>query len=384
MKVIKIFSVFGMVLATVSAIAEEKEKERETFEKWRIGVGAAFNFGVSPSLRARNLPAPAIYSVAPFSTKKAAENRAAARKYDGDGYIAPDSLDNGFSTTNWKLPASSYQGDGHFTPGNAYEQVIDSTFGYPQRDASDDEDQFGISIEFSRELWIHDEREEHRWGVDFAAAFSYFFRRDIYSVQGSVVRTDTVKEGVIRTDIDDPDATFKYDNHEIEPDGMYGYGSAEWNPFAPALGLQGLNLRGNPYISDPYDVPDVPTRTESSACAYSASGDYRELEMLFMFRPWYEIKDWWRVFGEIGVGVSWGKFDSSFHGGGIAAEEDFAQWDCYGVAGLGTVFRYKSFDIMIDFLGRFWRDDFEVEGRYVDGYISRADWGLRLMIGYEF
>lgn len=361
------------------AAAAFAEDERETFQKWHIGVGAAFNFGAEANLRSRNLPAPVAYRVPALSTKKAAEARAARREYDDGGYIYTDENDNGWATTNWKLTDTSYLGDGRFDLDNAYQEVAPGGVSHCHRDHSDDDWQFGVSAEISRELWIHDEKEENRWGVDFAAAFSYFFRRDLYASHGRIGRVDMVKDGVIRTKVDDPDAMFKYDSGEcsVGADGMYGYGSWEHNPMAPALGLL------PPFLNAPEDLGG-PSHPVGSACRYNAGGDYRELEMLFMFRPWYEIKDWWRVFGEIGVGVSWGKFDSSFHGGGIAAEEDFAQWDCYGVAGLGTVFRYKSFDIMIDFLGRFWRDDFEVEGRYVDGYISRADWGLRLMIGYEF
>lgn len=362
----------GVALASLAA----EEQQRETFGKWRIGVGAAFNCGVRARVGMRNLPLPRPYSV-PFGSSKAdAWDRANAHVYDGGGFISPDSLDNGFATENWRLPVADYHGNGVFDLGNAYQEVLGSSFSRSVGDSSDAEMQYGLSVEVSRELWIHDENDEHRWGVDFAAAFSYFFRRDIYDAQGAVTRTDSVRDGDIRTPVDDPDAMWRYDHGlDLPTDGMYGHGNFDCDFSSPALGWD--------MISPSVDIGG-PIRSIVSSCGYNASGDYRELEMLFMLRPWYEIKDWWRVFGELGVGVSWGKFETSFDGGGIHADEDFAQWDCYGVAGLGTAFRYGHWDLGIDFLGRFWRDDLEVEGRYARGAIERADWGFRVMLSYSF
>lgn len=366
------FAVSFVALMSIAAA----EEERETFGKWRIGVGAAFNSQVRPDLGMRQLPVPSGYGIPVGSTKAEALARALARRYDGGGFIDTDSLDNGFDTENWKLPASSYRGNGHFVPENAYQEVIGSAVGHRHRDDSDDRHQFGISVEASRELWIHDEQDEHRWGVDFAAAFSYFFARDIYRARSKVVRTDTVRDGKFCTDVIDPDATFDYDQGWDAPvGGMYGSGNSVRTMISPALGFAGIGA--------PYDVGG-PSHAVSSSRRCSAEGDYQELEMLFMLRPWYEIKDWWRVFAEVGVGVSWGRFDTTFRSEGYACDEDFAQWDCYGVAGLGTAFRYKRFDIMVDVMGRFLRDDFEVEGRHVSGSIGRAEWGLRLMLGYSF
>lgn len=367
---------FCFAVSLVALMSMAAEEERETFGKWRIGVGAAFNSQVRSDLGMRRLPVPSGYGIPVGSTKAAAFERARARRYDGGGFIDTDSLDNGFDTENWKLPESSYRGNGHFVPENAYQEVLGSSLCHRYRDDSDDRHQFGISVEASRELWIHDEQDEHRWGVDFAAAFSYFFARDIYRARSKVVRTDTVRDGKFCTDVIDPDATFDYDQGWDAPvGGMYGYGNPVRTMISPALGFAGIGA--------PYDVGG-PSHAVSSSCRCSAEGDYQELEMLFMLRPWYEIKDWWRVFAEAGVGVSWGRFDTTFREPGHVHDEDFAQWDCYGVAGLGTAFRYKRFDIMVDVMGRFLRDDFEVDGRHVSGSIGRAEWGLRLMLGYSF
>lgn len=361
-------------LVTLSVVAEDQQ--RETFGKWRIGIGAAFNSRVSADLKMHNLPTPAGYRTPAGSSRADALARALARRYDGGGFIDDDSLDNGFDTENWKLPVTSYKGDGHFVLDNAYQEVDATSFGHAYRDDSDDRHQFGISAEISRELWIHDELDEHRWGVDFTAAFSYFFARDIYKASSSVTRTDSVRDGKIRTDVNDPDAMFDYDQGwDLPVDGMFGYGNSARTWVNPALGYAGIGA--------PYDIAD-PTRRQSATIGCTAHGDYQELEMLFMLRPWYEIKDWWRVYAEVGVGVSWGRFASSFRGGGISAREKFTEWDCYGAAGLGTVFRYDEWTLGVDFLARFWRDDLDVDGRYVNGSIERSDWGFRVMIGYEF
>lgn len=372
-------ALLGFVLVPVRA----EEPQRETFGKWRIGVGAAFNSRIRARLRPWDLPAPAAFAVPTRSTKDRAWERACARRYDGGGYIDTDSLDNGFDTENWKLPTTDYRGDGRFELDNAYQEVLGGSVGCQHWDGSADRNQFGISIEAARELWIHDERDEHRWGLDFAAAFSYFFARDIYQSHGCVARRDQVRDGRFRTDVVDADAMYDYDHDwdsprwdaEIGAD-VYGYGNAERTFINPALGFAGIEL-------NPIPIED-PVRAVGSGYGYFASGDYQELEMLFLLRPWYEIYDWWRVFAQIGVGVSWGRFDADFRCSNFAVREDFAQWDCYGAAGLGTALRYKRLTLTVDVLGRFLRDDFEVDGRFVRGSIARSDWGLRLMLGYEF
>lgn len=373
----KFFSIAVAGFMTLSVAASEQQ--REIFEKWHIGIGAAFNSKVRSCLAPRNLPMPSGFRVTAESVSEAdALAKAEARQYDGGGFIATDSLNNGFDTENWKLPSSSYQpGTGHFVMDNAYQEVSAPSVSSAHFDDSDRPWQFGVSVELARELWIHEEKEEHRWGVDFAAAFSYFFARDIYRDSCLVTRRETVREGVIRTDITDTDAMFDYDAGWDSPgdDDMFGYGNYNRTMINPALGFSG--------IGTPYSVPGSSNPFTSSS-NYFASGDYQELEMLFMLRPWYEIKDWWRVFAEVGVGVSWGRFDTSVCGAGRVFAEDFDQWDCYGVAGLGTTFRYKSYTLTFDALGRFLRDDFEVHGRYIDGCLRRSDWGFRLMIGYEF
>jgi len=348
---------------------------RDTFGKWRVSYGWHMNGPVGSDIRGRNLPAPAGYRVpAGSATRAGARADAEARRY-GDGYLG-DSGD-GWGTRDWQLPEDAYERENsRFVLRNGYEEVASSRVSGGWTDDSSDPCQHGMSLEFSRELWAHDEAFEHRWGVDLAFAVSYFFGRDVFRAGGYSRRDDVVREGGFETVIDDPDdqTMYLYNNGYDRPSqGMYGHG-ASYTDFSPMI------LWDN--VRDPRDAGG--TRTVTSVNRFSASGDYRELEMLLMLRPWYEITDWWRVFGELGVGLSWGNFESDVYGSGLSFGEDFSQWDCYGVAGLGTMFRYGMFDLSVDFLGRFLRDDLDVDGRYLNGSIRRADWCFRVMVGVEF
>ena len=87
--------------AAFFAVAEEQE--RETFGKWHIGVGAAFNCGVSANLRARNMPSPlpSASGLGWGRSRADALDAAKRREYDGGGFIRPDGDDDGVFTTNW-------------------------------------------------------------------------------------------------------------------------------------------------------------------------------------------------------------------------------------------------------------------------------------------
>jgi len=384
MKIITKFLATAAIAAVSIANAAETPVEatdeafaaRETFGKWRISVGGAFNSQVGADLHGRNLPVPTGYVVpAGRSTWASAKAKAEARKYDGNGYLGESG--DGWGTRNWELPQSAYQGDGKFVLRNAYEEVTSSHVGGAWADKSDDCCEYGFSFEVSRELWIHDEQDEHRWGVDLAFAVSYFFSRNIYNARGMTYRSDTVRSGEFQTYVNDPDAMYLYDSgysyDTPTASGMYGHGAA-FTDFSPMI------LWDN--VGSPTDAGRSGTVNRYNG--FVASGDYQELEMLLMLRPWYEITDWWRVYAEIGVGVSWGYFESDINGSGLAYSEDFSKWDCYGVAGIGTMLRYGMFDISLDLFGRFLRDDMDIDGRYVNGSIDRSDWCLRVMVGVEF
>lgn len=356
--------------------------EESGFGAWRISVGGALNGGVSPSIRSSGafrglavLPAlPAGQSKAAAAAKHTVDGT--GRVTFGDGFIDPNSeAAVPGRTWNWRLPEDAAQG-GNFVIEDAYVEPGAVTEVAGGHVGDSDQYQPGISVEMSRTLWSDKERG---WGVDLALAVSYFFGNDIYDAHGTYGRSQSYETGTYRTEIvgagvlDDPWVT-------ADAGGYYGIGSATGpGPLLPTVSL----------TANPTPVPgSIGGGTVNAASSFDASGDYRELEMFLMARPWYEITDWWRVFGEVGLAVSWSQFDFEYSalgaGGRIRSSEDFSEWRCYGVAGAGTMFRLGSFDLSIDFLGRFLNDDLDCNGRYCSGSIEKSDWLMRVMVGWEF
>jgi len=378
-----VFSIFVKRILTVLAVwfflsvaVSAGEDTCATFGKWRISAGGAYNGGLRARLQTRNIPGfgSSPYAGGPLLTREQAianaEGRDGVYRFDGGGLIEDDDLHNGWTTEKWQLPSSAYRydpvaGNGHFELENTYYEG--SSAASQGGLEGHDECQFGLSFEIARELWLHNENDEHRWGFDFVMGLSYFFQRDIYASRG------TLRKGTITTDITDHSAMAEYDE-EYDPDyvGMYGHynGHAGYGG-SPALRWESIGHWSDGLVATPCG-------------GYRASGDYRELEFLFMIRPWFEITDWWRVYGQVGVGVSWGEFDIDFYGDSWRAHEDFDRWNVYGVAGIGTCFRFGQVDLSVDFMGRFLRDDFEVDGKHISGSIEQSDWGFRVMLGFEF
>ena len=378
-KVILSAVLIALTSSLIPLLAAEEGEGSSGFGAWRISVGGALNGGVSHSIRSSGafrglavLPAlPAGQGKAAAAAKHTADGT--GRVTFGDGFIDPNSeAAVPGRTWNWRLPESAAQGnsfvmeDYYVEPG----AVTEYAGGHVG-----DSDQYepGISVELSRTLWSDKERG---WGVDLALAVSYFFGNDIYDAHGTYGRSQSYETGKYRTEIDGAGVL---DDEWVQPSGgYYGIGSAT----GPGPLLPTVSLTANPMA--------IVTGggTVNAASSFDASGDYRELEMFLMARPWYEITDWWRVFGEVGLAVSWSQFDFEYSaigaGGRLGSSEDFSEWRCYGVAGAGTVFRLWQFDLSIDFLGRFLNDDLDCNGRYCSGSIEKSDWRMRVMVGWEF
>ena len=62
----------------------------------------------------------------------------------------------------------------------------------------------------------------------------------------------------------------------------------------------------------------------------------------------------------------------------------FDAWDIYGIAGAGGMFHYDGYCLGCDVFAKFFDDELSVNGRSVQGDISREDWTVRAYIGYEF
>ena len=375
-KVILSAVLIALTSSLIPLLAAEEGEGSSGFGAWRLSVGGALNGGVRPSVRSSG----AFRGLAVLPDLPAGQGKAAAAaKHTADGTGRVTFGDGGYINPNSDSAVPEYTSDWQLTKESLLAGAVEDNYVEPGAVTEiagghvGDSDQYepGVSVELSRTLWSDKERG---WGVDLALAASYFFGNDIYDAHGTYGRSQSYETGKYRTEIDG--AGVLDDPWGTAVGGYYGIGSATGpGPLLPTVSLS----------ANPTPVPgSIGGGTVNAASSFDASGDYRELEMLFMLRPWYEIKDWWRVYAEVGVGVSWGRFDASFHSEGISAKEKFTQWDCYGVAGLGTVFLYDDWTLGIDFLGRFWRDDLDVDGRYVSGSIERSDWGFRVMIGYEF
>ena len=379
MKMVILCAVLIPLASSLIPLLAAEGGEESGFGAWRLSVGGALNGGVKPSVRSsgayRGLAVLPAVPAGRSSGQVPKWNSATGIDFGGGAFINPNS-DYGLDgyTYNWRLPESAVRG-GNFVMESAYVDAGTVTEYAGGHVGDGDQYQPGISVELSRTLWSDKERG---WGVDLALAASYFFGNDIYDAHGTYARSQSYTEGKSVTTITGGDV--------LDPDygadpvgGWYGGGQASFNGFG-ALGFGAGSITTVPVTTG--------GGTVNAASSFDASGDYRELEMFLMARPWYEITDWWRVFGEVGLAVSWSQFDFEYSaigaGGRLGSSEDFSEWRCYGVAGAGTMFRLGSFDLSVDFLGRFLNDDLDCNGKYCSGSIEKSDWLMRVMVGWEF
>ena len=106
--------------------------------------------------------------------------------------------------------------------------------------------------------------------------------------------------------------------------------------------------------------------------------------MTFAAKPFWDVADWFRVRGTLGVAVSRAHFKFDVDGNGYSSRQRFDDWSVYGVAGIGGMFRWNGLCLGVDVLARFLDDDVEIRGRDVRGTVDRAPWMLTVSLGYEF
>ncbi len=383
------------------------------FKEWRISAGPALNSIGSSRLRSRRHYgkgiAPARLSTLPTS-RQALEN-AKNRKYDGKtlydengkyylgGTIDPDYYDDDAFTINWTLPTNCRRDDDLY-PRDTFRDYY--SCGNRCWRYRDDDYDLGISLELSKTIYdnwedadyeLHQrnrrrkdgeqmEDERQHWGVDLAFGFSYFFDDNLYRDFGEYGHY-RVLDGHYETPIsgyDTKSMLMEYDAGGIGPQDGY-YGDKAWS--------------GGPHPSLYYnDIGSISGPIIDGTSAYwggewhSGNGKYRELEAMLVLKPWYELSDWCRIFGTIGVAAYRGRFSFRYTASDgvnwLYDRQRFDEWGVCGVGGGGIVFRYGDFDISADILARFLQDDMDINGRHVKGWIERADWMVRIMVGYEF
>ena len=359
---------------------------------WRISVGAAYNAPAKVNLKFAPVQLsggnvlPGIQS---GLSREEAMQKGWGRKtsgtrteYTDDGKVFVDTEDyrkvaGGVEHGTWnvKVPMSSWDGD-KFVLGSAEYAEVETTHegnGVMRMRGEDETATPGVTVELSRNLYHN---EEWHFGVDLAFVFSYFFRTDLYKSDAAARTVDrmSVKSGRYESSISPVSGT-------VEPDlsddpGYYGAGTF----YGPG-----------PVFNDPVFLgPNEQLRTFSAVNTGSihADGDYRDLEMMLLLKPYYDVFEWFRLYASIGLAVSRAEFDLDVNridnGLPYGYSRDYSQWDVYGIGGLGLLLRWNDFCLGCDFLARFLDRDLDINDETVRGSLRRGRWMFRCMLGYEF
>lgn len=382
---------FGLVICTVCSLLvpmSRAAEEETTVYGWRVSAGANFGFGLKTNLKLSPTEALRRVPAIPYSPRSSEQSAAGtailpvpggSRVDLGDGaFVDPSCEGNDPDLTwNWRLPDSAHRvvgGDDCFELSRewgGYENLSESsrTLG-----SKNDDETYGASVDFSRVIWAGEDRS---WGVDFVLGLQYLRADNCYRASGRVFSRDydvVAGSEIVRIFTDTPMRGWSAD-----PEGFWGAGTAA------------LPVGGAPSL----DLADIETdsssvsRHVSQSMRFSARGDYEELEIALMLRPWYNIFDWWSVHGNLGVGISRSEFEYSMcaalNGSTIySSRNTFDEWACYGLAGLGTSFSWRRFDLGCDFFCRFCQDEMEIRDQNISGSIDKPNLHVRVYLGCSF
>jgi len=380
---------------------------------WRVSAGAVYDSGVKTDMRFT----PRQTYVSPFSGTPGAMSRQQAqeaawgkrsgtrttyvngRKGNAKSWVDSKDASSGHDvghddgkTTNYRFPAEVWNENTAFELGYAdYEEIVTRQISdsAKQSSASDEAAMPGVNVQLSRNLY-HD--DEHSWGVEVALGFQYAKRNNVFKSSSSWVNGSSTRESGYYA------SRFRATGDLAE---LLTYRGADsgyvhdyvWNGDASGEYVGGGGADG---FAAPIDLDDIRNEwggggSESymETGALQASGDYSNMELLLLLQPYYDIFSWLSVNATVGMVVSRQSMEMSFSmlRNGVtdySSNEDFSQWDVYGVAGLGMMLYYKGFTLSGDFLARFLDRDMDVSGSYYSGTVSRGSWMFRLGLGYEF
>lgn len=384
----------GFIAATSVAMADGWVLFKDG--DWRVSAGPVFDSGVKTRLRC---DPHASFSVPYAAGLTAAEAERLARegtpvsgtrrKYASGAWIDTDD-----DTTAMYGPDSKYTGYYHIPgrPGVVNEGSVFSLGSVPYAEVSSsssgssasfaDKDCHplpGVSLELDRTLYRDSERG---WGVDLGFAFQYFYRRNVYKDSTAWSDSARVNEGAYEAKIDTEDA---YISDNPNEDFNWGGGGTYYgNPMSGSGYYSGV-INGDGVYSE---LAWSGVRQQSSRGSMYAKADYENLEMMFLVKPYYEVTDWFRIVGTLGLVVSRQnlEFAATISQNGTHSKyaRHFHDWDVYGVAGIGASFAFDDFSIGVDFLARFFDDDMDIRSDCVRGDVERGDWMCRVMFGYRF
>lgn len=368
------------------------EGEATIFDgKWRISAGAVYNSPAKMKFHFQpvNLRPMSQGAAADGLSQAEAEERAKNGVFkDGkvtyaNGAWFADDVTGGSKTWNGNIPAGSYMGDGRFSLGSvAYEEGANgyTPSGIPTLSDSHDAGMPGVNVELSRELYRDD---DNRFGLDLAFGVSYFLRKNAFrsSRAYQAGTEDSAPGGRVYSSIKAPDELPDPDDWYWNDDGSYGRGGID------------IEDNGGPVFDrDTIETETIPDgATAGSTPQYGGlrvRGDYRQLEMMLAARPYYDVTDWLRINGTLGVAVSHDqlKIKGGLFEPGYASywRSNSSQWDVYGIGGLGVMLRYDDFTLSGDFLARFLDSDLQVDDRYTHGTVEHGRWMFKVALGYEF
>lgn len=353
---------------------------------WRIVGGANCNSGLKTDLSVNGARAMSAMPVVvrPVGASKAEAEAAASAIGAGGrvdlpngGFIDPDYA--GMATLpdytwNWHAPAGAYS-SGKMNFDYDYVEATSVGAGNLVDSSSSDCDVPGFTIEIQRNIGQWGD-----FGLDVGFGFSYFKKNDVFKSSGEVYRrVDTTENGTYTSSVE-MDQTMA--DWAQNPDGSYGSGTYD-GPGA----LLPLLIGGQSAFSFSSKINSISTTTHSMHL--DSSADYEEVELTLSVKPYYDVVEWFRVVGTLGVVVSRGKLDFEMMAlsGGKSVYSDserFSQWDCYGVAGMGGMFHYASMCVGFDFLARFLDREIDIDGRNVSGSVERSPWMFRVYAGFDF
>lgn len=344
-------------------------RERRGFGPWRVSAGGNMGFGLktkmgfsAPRSSYSTATSQAIGSPSDISERLANGERVS---FLGGAFIDPSSGNMSAPyTQNWRIPVSGLdRTTGAMTLNSAQLGGISGS-------ASDSASVYGASLELARTLYAH----ESGFGVDFAFGVSWMKRNGCFKAKASGTYMDS-SSYVYTPSAGSSNYAVLTSPYLQESGGYYGAGGS--GGFGPVLDYSDFGAGTIDYSS------------YTGHYSINATGDYEEWEFAFMLKPWWEVTDFWRLTGTLGLGVTRSEFDYSVsasfgEGGRYVSHKTFDEWRCYGIAGLGSTVRICSFDISLDVLARFCQKDMDIHSESVNGSIEKPDLVLRLALGYEF
>lgn len=371
---------------------------------WRISAGAVYDFGA----KATGRMVPRQGYVSPYRaglSRQQAEQQAGGTRsgsrvdfangawIDSNDPVCEGGDDLG-KTRYYHFPSSAWNANSKsFILGSeSYSEVdtirpIEGSF---DRSFSDESGMLGVNVELSRNLY-HD--EEYGWGVDAAIGFQYFKHNGLLSIASSWFNgssSHTYGTRAYGLKMDGTKGTYSERNWR---DGRSYYGipgDATRTPEGDYVNEDGQFWNAGPISADLDDLGGGDfSESDASYGSMRADGDYENMELMLLGRPYYDVFDWLRVNATFGLVVSRQDLDFEMAVlrdgvGEYSSHRDFSQWDVYGVAGLGLMLYYKDFTLSADFLARFLDDDLTFEDRYIQGEVQRGRWMFKLSAGYEF